>query len=131
MSTIFQKIIDGEIPAHKIYEDDRVLAFLDIFPTNTGHTLVIPKQAVEFVWDLPADDYTYLMSVAQKLARHLRANLPYQYVGSQIVGVDVPHAHVHLIPFNSVAEFTNSNKQPADQAELAALAQKLFINQLD
>ena len=130
MSTIFQKIIDGEIPAHKIYEDDRVLAFLDIFPTNTGHTLVIPKQAVEFVWDLPADDYAYLMTATQKLARHLRSQLSYQYVGSQIVGVDVPHAHVHLIPFNTVAEFTNPDKQPADQAELADLAQKLFITEL-
>lgn len=130
MSTIFQKIIDGEIPAHKIYEDDRVLAFLDIFPTNTGHTLVIPKQAVEFVWDLPADDYAYLMTIVQKLARHLRSQLSYQYIGSQIVGVDVPHAHVHLIPFNTVAEFTNPDKQPADQAELADLAQKLFITEL-
>lgn len=130
MSTIFQKIIDGEIPAHKIYEDNRVLAFLDIFPTNTGHTLVIPKQAVEFIWDLPADDYAYLMTIVQKLARHLRSQLPYQYVGSQIVGVDVPHAHVHLIPFNTVAEFTNPDKQPANQAELADLAQKLFITEL-
>jgi len=130
MSTIFQKIIDGEIPAHKIYEDDRVLAFLDIFPTNTGHTLVIPKQAVEFIWDLPADDYAYLMTIVQKLARHLRSQLSYQYIGSQIVGVDVPHAHVHLIPFNTVAEFTNPDKQPADQAELADLAQKLFISHL-
>ena len=130
MSTIFQKIIDGEIPAHKIYEDDRVLAFLDIFPTNTGHTLVIPKQAIEFIWDLPADDYAYLMTIVQKLARHLRSQLPYQYVGSQIVGVDVPHAHVHLIPFNTVAEFTNTDKQPADQAKLADLAQKLFVTEL-
>lgn len=130
MSTIFQKIIDGEISAHKIYEDDRVLAFLDIFPANTGHTLIIPKQATEFVWDLPAADYAYLMSVAQKLAQHLRATLPYQHVGMQVVGVDVPHAHVHLIPFNSVAEFTNSDKQPADQAELAALAAHLLVDQL-
>lgn len=130
MSTIFQKIIDGEIPAHKIYEDDRVLAFLDIFPANIGHTLIIPKQAVEFVWDLPAEDYAYLMSTAQKLARHLRANLPYQYVGMQVVGVDVPYAHVHLIPFNAVTEFTNTAKNPADQTELAKLAEKLFIANL-
>lgn len=130
MKTIFQKIIDGEINAHKIYEDDRVLAFLDIFPANTGHTLVIPKQAVEFVWDLPAEDYNYLMTITQKLARHLRSQLPYQYVGSQIVGIDVPHAHIHLIPFNTVAEFTNADKQPADPTELANLAQKLFITEL-
>lgn len=130
MSTIFQKIIDGEISAHKIYEDDRVLAFLDIFPANTGHTLIIPKQATEFIWDLPAADYAYLMSIAQKLAQHLRAALPYQHVGMQVVGIDVPHAHIHLIPFNSVAEFTNSDKQPADQAELAALAARLLVDQL-
>lgn len=130
MSTIFQKIIDGEISAHKIYEDDRVLAFLDIFPANTGHTLIIPKQATEFIWDLPAADYAYLMSIAQKLAQHLRATLPYQHVGMQVVGIDVPHAHIHLIPFNSVAEFTNSDKQPADQAELAALAARLLVDQL-
>ncbi len=130
MTTIFQKIIDGEIPSHKIYEDERVLAFLDIFPTNAGHTLVIPKRASEFVWDMASDDYNYLMSVAQKLAKHLRATLPYQYVGMQVVGVDVPHAHVHLIPFNSVTEFTNSAKKQADQVELAELAKKLFIAKL-
>lgn len=130
MSTIFQKIINGEIPCHKIYEDERVLAFLDIFPTNTGHTLVIPKRPSEFVWDMDSDDYTYLMSVAQKLAKHLRVSLPYQHVGMQIVGVDVPHAHVHLIPFDTVAEFTNSDKTQADNAELAKLAEQLFVEQL-
>ena len=130
MSTIFQKIIDGEIPSHKIYEDDRVLAFLDIFPTHVGHTLVIPKQASPFVWDMPEDDYHYLMQVAQKIARHLRQNLPYQYVKMQVVGVDVPHAHIHLIPFDTAGKSTNQNKPQADQAELASLAKKLWIDQL-
>ena len=125
--TIFSKIITGEIPAHKIYEDDRVLAFLDIFPKNEGHTLVIPKKPVEFLWDMEDADYEYLMLVSKRIARHLRVNLPYQYVSMKVVGTDVPHAHVHLIPFN--VDDSSSHREPvrADDAELAKLAQKLKL----
>ncbi len=127
--TIFSKIIDGEIPSHKIYEDDKVYAFLDINPITHGHTLVIPKKPVEFVWDLADEDYAALMLTARKIARHLRETLQVSYVGVQVVGVDVPHAHVHLIPFNNVSEYNgtpNSASAPSSDA-LAKTAQTLLL----
>ncbi|MGI6612207.1 MAG: HIT family protein [Candidatus Nanosyncoccaceae bacterium] len=130
MSTVFSKIIAGELPSHKIYEDDRVLAFLDIYPKNEGHTLVIPKKPVEFIWDMTDGDYTYLMSVVKKLGKHLRAVLPYQYVQISVVGTDVPHAHVHLIPFNAGVPFKRLSKR-ADDADLAKLAEKLRVGLAD
>lgn len=125
--SIFTKIINGDIPSYKVYEDETVLAFLDIHPVQPGHTLVIPKKQVEFVWDLSDDDYKAVMDVAKRVALHLRDVLGVKYVGERIVGVDVPHAHVQIIPFNSVDEY----KQPQDMtaepdfAALAAMAEKL------
>jgi histidine triad (HIT) family protein len=125
--TIFTKIIKGEIPCHKVYEDDKTLAFLDIHPVQPGHTLVISKQQIEFVWDLPAEDYRAVMDTCQKVAKHLREVLDVPYVGEQVIGVDVPHAHVHLIPFSTSQEFRNvpdMNAEPDNDA-LAAMARKL------
>ncbi len=127
--SIFTKIVKGDIPAHKIYEDEYVLAFLDIHPVQPGHTLIIPKKQVEFVWDLPADDYRSVMDAAQKVARRLREVLDVPYVGEQVIGVDVPHAHVHLIPFHTVSEFRavpDVDSQP-DHAALSELAKKLMF----
>lgn len=123
--SIFTKIIKGEIPAHKIYEDDDVLAFLDIHPVTEGHTLVIPKQQIEFVWDLDPETYQKLMNAVQKVALHLREKLDVSFVGQQIIGVDVPHAHVHLIPFSQTSDFHRHPDMTADPdhealAELAA-----------
>lgn len=126
---IFEKIIKGEIPAHKIYEDDKVLAFLDINPEGEGHTLVIPKKPVEFVWDMEEKDYQYLMLIAKKLALHLRQQLPYTFVKMAVVGTDVPHAHVHLIPFNPGA-IRRNQAELADQKALTELAKKLFIEKI-
>ena len=125
--TIFTKIIKGEIPCHKIYEDDHTLAFLDIHPVQPGHTLIIPKKQIEFVWDLPAEDYQKLMDATLKVAKQLRTKLGTKYIGERIVGVDVPHAHVQLIPFNTVDEFKASQDMEAepDRPALAAMAQKL------
>jgi len=127
--SIFTKIINGEIPSHKIYEDDSTFAFLDIHPITPGHTLVIPKKQVEFVWDLDPKAYRALTDTAQKIARHLRETLNVPYVGEQIIGVDVPHAHIHLVPFTIVSEFRHvpdASAEP-DHAALAALAEKLRI----
>ena len=125
--SIFTKIIKGEIPAHKIYEDDDVLAFLDIHPVMPGHTLVIPKKQVEFVWDLEIEDYQKLMAATQKIALRLRSVLEVTYVGEKIVGTDVPHAHIHLIPFTQEAEYNQASGQVGepDHAALAAIAEKL------
>lgn len=125
--SIFSKIVKGAIPAHKIYEDDLTLAFLDIHPAQPGHTLVIPKKQVEFVWDLDEPAYQAVMDSAKKVALRLRAVLGVKYVGERIVGVDVPHAHVQLIPFNKVEEYKAPQDMAAqpDHAALAAMAKRL------
>jgi len=127
--SIFTKIIKGEIPCHKIYEDEKTLAFLDIHPVQPGHTLVIPKKQVEYVWDLEAEDYQALMATTQKIAQHTRSVLNVPYIGSQIVGVDVPHAHVHIIPFSAVEEFRNIPDMTAEpnHAKLAEMAKRLAL----
>lgn len=102
--SIFTRIIRGEIPCYKIYEDDTTLAFLDIHPKQPGHVLVIPKKQVEFVWDLDDADYRALMATVLKVARRLRSVLGRPYVGELVIGVDVPHAHVHVYPFATVEE---------------------------
>ncbi len=127
--SIFTKIIAGEIPSHKIYEDDATLAFLDIYAVIEGHTLVIPKKQVEFVWDLEDAEYQALMVTSQKVALRLRDVLGTKYVGEKIIGVDVPHAHVHLIPFNDADAMKHANSENAepDHAALATLAEKLYF----
>lgn len=103
--SIFTKIVRGEVPCHKIYEDELTLAFLDIHPVQPGHTLVIPKQQIEFVWDLDDETYQAVMATAKKVAERLKRVLGKPFIGEQVIGVDVPHAHVHLIPFSVVTEF--------------------------
>lgn len=125
--SIFTKIVKGDIPSHKVYEDDKVLAFLDIHPVNEGHTLVIPKRQVEFVWDLDDEDYAAVMAAAKKIARRMRDVLGVKYVGVKVIGVDVPHAHVQLIPFNSVDEYEKPQdmRSEPDHTTLARIAEKL------
>ena len=119
--TLFTKIIKGEIPSYKIYEDEKVFAFLDIDPVAEGHVLVVPKSQIEFVWDLDASDYEALTLATKKIALHLREKTGRMYVSERIVGTDVPHAHVHLIPFNDPAEL---HREPGDirEPDHAALA---------
>jgi histidine triad (HIT) family protein len=128
--SIFAKIVKGEIPCHKIYEDDKVLAFLDVYPAQPGHTLVLPKNGAEFVWDLADDDYDAVMSTSKKIALRLREVLGVKFVGQQVVGVDVPYAHVHLIPFNTVVEYKSPQDMSGepDHEALAAMAEKLRLN---
>jgi histidine triad (HIT) family protein len=128
--SLFTKIIKGEIPSHKIYEDDFVYAFLDIYPVAEGHTLVIPKQQTEFVWDLDDSTYQHLTQATKKIALRLREVLNVQYVGQKIVGTDVPHAHIHLIPFNQTKEFqahSDTTKEP-DHTALAVLAARIRLS---
>lgn len=127
--SIFTKIINGDIPSHKLYEDEHTYAFLDINPVAPGHTLVIPKQQVEFVWDLDDNTYVALQRTVKKIALHLRKHLNVSYIGEQVVGVDVPHAHVHLIPFTTVSEFRHTPDQSTepDHEALAKLAEMLAL----
>jgi histidine triad (HIT) family protein len=127
--SIFTRIINGEIPSHKVYEDDDTLAFLDIYAVVPGHVLVIPKTEVEFVWDLEQPDYEALMNTIRKVALRLRDVMGAAYVGQKIIGTDVPHAHVHLIPFDEAATLHRANQENAepDHEALAALAERLHF----
>lgn len=104
MSSIFTKIINGEIPSYKIYEDDKTYAFLDIHPETRGHTLVIPKNEVDKIYDLPNEDYEALMAAAKKLAKHMEKVFNSRTIW-KVVGTDVPHAHIHLIPLDENWEY--------------------------
>ena len=124
--SIFTRIIKGEIPCHKIYEDAKTLEFLDIFPSSEGHTLVISKKQVEFLWDLEDEDYQALMATVKKVGRQLREKLDAPYVGIKVVGIDVPHVHVHLVPFANVTEYNRSNtSEEPNHEELAKIAARL------
>lgn len=99
MSSIFTKIIQGEIPSYKIYEDDKTLAFLDINPETKGHTLVVPKKEVDKIYDLEDEDYEALMKTVKKLSKHMEKILGRRTL-LKVIGTDVPHAHVHLMPYD-------------------------------
>ena len=130
MSSVFSKIVSGQLPSHKVYEDSSTLAFLDIHPVQTGHCLVIPKKEVEFIWDLDDQTYQAVMTTVKKVGWRLRMVLAKPYVGIKVVGLDVPHAHVQLIPFSSASEFNASQdmNQETDQQMLAQLAKKLYFH---
>lgn len=125
--SVFTKIVNGDIPSYKIYEDDQTYAFLDIRPVTPGHVLVIPKKQVEFLWDLDDETYQAVMSTAKKVCVHLRQTLSVPYVGEQVIGIDVPHAHVHLIPFTTIEEYRRHPDMSAepDFDSLASMAEKL------
>lgn len=125
--SIFTKIVRGELPAYKIYEDDKTLAFLDIHPVQPGHLLVIPKEQIEFVWDLPDDLYQAVMATTKKMAVHMRNVLDQPYVSERIFGLDVPHAHVQLIPFAAAADLRVQPDMDAnpDHDALAKMAERL------
>ena len=126
--SLFTQIIKGEIPSYKIYEDAKTFAFLDIHPIQPGHTLIVPKQEVEFVWDLEPEDYQALMATAQKVAKRLQVVFPEKSrVAMHIEGLDVPHAHLKIFPFDTDEEFRyhpDIQAEP-DHAALAAMAKKL------
>ncbi len=128
--SIFTRIINGEIPSHKIYEDDRVIAFLTIHPLSDGHTLVVPKKQIDQIWDLESDDYDYLWKIAQKIALHLRQTMDLARVGVVIKGFEVPHTHIHLIPVGHQGHI-NFDPEPeppvADDDKLASIAQRIRL----
>ena len=128
--SIYTKIIKGEVPSHKIYEDDRVIAFLTIQPFAPGHTLVVPKRQVDQLWDLTEDEYAYLMQVVKKLAVHMRQVTGKDRIGMAVKGFEVPHIHVHLVPMSRGEEVSLdvNDVSFADQEELAAIAEKLRFN---
>ena len=125
MSSIFSKIVAGEIPAYKVAENDRFLAFLDIFPLQRGHVLVIPKIEVDYIFDLGKKDYSDLMSFSYDVAVKIKNVIKCNRIGIAVLGLEVPHAHVHLIPINSERDMNFSNPKktftPIEMEEVAEL----------
>ena len=129
MSSIFTKIINGEIPSYKIAEDENYFAFLDINPNAKGHTLVIPKKEVDKLFDLDDETYLGLMQFAQKVAKALAKTISCNRVGMTVVGLEVPHAHVHLIPINRVADINfTSEKLKMQHDDFVKLAEEISNN---
>lgn len=125
MPSVFTRIVNGEIPAHKIAETDDFLAFLDVSPTATGHTLVIPKQEVNYIFALSDEMYAGLMAFAKRVAPAIEKAVPCQRIGIAVIGLEVPHAHVHLIPLNSMTDMDFTHKLKPSQEELAEVAARI------
>jgi histidine triad (HIT) family protein len=128
MSTIFTKIINGEIPCYKIAEDENYLAFLDVNPNAKGHTLCIPKQEVDKIFDMDETHYLGLMQFARRIALAIEKAIPCKRVGMAVIGLEVPHAHVHLIPLNEMDEMRFQNKVSLSKDEFEALAESIKTN---
>lgn len=128
MSSIFTKIINGDIPAYKIAEDENYLAFLDVNPNAKGHTLCIPKVETDKIFDIDEDHYLGLMAFSRKIAIALEKSVPCKRVGMAVIGLEVPHAHVHLIPLNDMDEMRFQKKVSLTEAEFHALASQIKAN---
>ncbi len=125
MATLFSKIVNGEIPCHKILEDDRYLAFLDIRPINPGHTLVIPKKEIDYIFDLDDGLLQGAILFAKKVAAKIEKAVTCKRIGIMVAGLEVPHAHIHLIPINAVSDLNFANAREGDPEALAELAAKI------
>ena len=123
MATIFSKIVSGEIPSIKILEDEKFLAFLDVFPLTKGHTLVIPKRETDYIFDMDDEELSEMIVFAKKVALAVGKAIPCIKVGISVIGLEVPHAHIHLIPMNEVGDMNFSRpKLQVPKEEMAAIA---------
>ena len=132
MASLFTRIVNGEIPAWKVAEDENFFAFLDIFPVAKGHTLVIPKKEVDYLFDLDDETYAGLQLFAKKVAHGLQKAIPCKKVGVMVLGLEVPHAHIHLVPMQSEADLLNFSKKLSlskeEMAEItAAIAKEIQL----
>ncbi len=126
MASIFSRIVAGEIPCYKVAENDKYFAFLDINPVAPGHTLVIPKHEVDYVFDLDDEEYEGLMQFAKKVAKALKATMPCKRIGVAVMGLEVPHTHIHLVPINKESDmnfFKEKLTLPAE--EMKSIAAKV------
>lgn len=128
MASIFTKIISGEIPSYKIAEDENYFAFLDINPNAKGHTLVIPKREENKLFDLSKEEYDGLMSFSYRVAKAIEKTIPCKRVGMSVVGLEVPHVHVHLIPLNAMADIQFQQKVKLSNEEFIELAEGISSN---
>jgi len=129
MASLFTKIVQGEIPSHKIAETEQYLAFLDIRPLAKGHTLVIPKKEVDYIFDMEDSHLGGLMAFAKKVAKAIEVTVPCERIGIAVIGLEVPHAHVHLVPINEVSDIS-FGKKPLEfsQEEFAEIAADIRSN---
>ena len=125
MPSLFSKIIAGEIPCYKVAETKNCIAFLDVFPLEEGHVLVVPKKEIDYIFDIDDELYKGLFVFAKQVAVKLKKAIPCAKVGVMVAGLEVPHAHIHLIPFNGLNELTFARAKAMDNAELAQIAQKI------
>ena len=129
MPSIFSRIVSGEIPAYKVAENDEFLAFLDVRPQAKGHTLVIPKAEVDYIFDLPPAQLSRIMVFAQAVAGALKATVPCLRIGVAVIGLEVPHAHIHLIPLNAMRDISFEKQHLVfSPAEMEALATAISSN---
>ncbi|MCE7041262.1 HIT family protein [Dyadobacter sp. CY312] len=128
MASIFSKIVSGEIPSFKIAETEEFLAFLDAFPIVKGHVLVIPKKEVDYLFDLEEGLYTRLMLFARSIVPALEKTVPCLRIGVSVIGLEVPHAHIHLLPLNSMSDADFSKKIKISKGELTDLAEQIKAN---
>jgi histidine triad (HIT) family protein len=131
MASIFTKIVNGEIPAYKVAEDENYFAFLDIFPVAKGHTLVIPKKEVDYLFDLDDESYAGLQLFAKKVARGLKKAIPCEKVGVLVLGLEVPHAHIHLVPMQNEGDLLNFSKKKKFSTEEFEEITKLISENID
>ena len=126
MASIFSKIISGEIPAYKVAENENFLAFLDIFPLAKGHVLVIPKKETDYLFDITSDEYLELWKFAQQVAKAMDKVIDCKRIGVAVIGLEVPHAHIHLVPLNNVSDINFERpKLSFSEEEMDAVAQKI------
>ncbi len=126
MSSIFLKIVNGDIPAFKVAEDENHLAFLDIFPLAQGHVLVIPKKETDYIFDINSDDYLALWQFSQKVAKAMDKVIPCKRIGVAVIGLEVPHVHIHLVPINNVSDINFERpKLKFSDEQMNEVAQKI------
>ena len=125
MDSVFTKIIKKEISSYTVYEDSDVIAFLDINPIKMGHTLVVPKKQIDYIFDLDNDDYNKLWTTTKKIANGLRKSVVCRRVGISVVGFEVPHCHIHLIPINTISDMNLDNIYDHNSAEMTEIAERI------
>jgi len=128
MATLFSRIATGEIPSYKVAEDDRFFAFLDINPVQPGHTLVIPRREIDNIFDLTQDEYADLQRFAWRVAQAIKAAVPCRKVGVAVIGLEVPHAHIHLIPITNEGDMDFKNKKTLPAGQMQQLAADIAHN---
>lgn len=128
MSSIFTKIVNGEIPCYKVAEDDKYLAFLDVNPNAKGHTLCIPKQEINKIFDMEEDHYLGLMKFSRKVAIALEKSVDCKRIGVAVVGLEVPHVHVHLIPLHDMDDMRFQRKVSIEKEEFETIAKTISLN---